>query len=217
MGLARQGLSAVEHAVGKPPLSFDMRHMTSAARLVCRALDSQKHQPTIKIFHCCESQHLGPFCASSRHRRSGSQAWAKFCVWELRGDARTEGFRQPAILAVCQCAQYCARRHQIPRSTDFSHQRQQTGCSFGSAERDCCQASLPCCGSGCLELFRNIGASAKVHLVGSLAIKGGMRQLGVMLLDVKRDQLLHRRQAIECVQLQPLVFEHAPPSFDHRI
>ena len=80
-----------------------------------------------------------------------------------------------------------------------------------------CQAGLSGSDSCSRKLFRNVAASAKVHLVESLAMKGGMRQMGVVLLDVKRDQLPYRRHAIERVQVQPLMFENSPPGFDHRI
>ena len=44
------------------------------------------------------------------------------------------------------------------------------------------------------QLFGNVCARAEVHLVECLAMKRGMREMLVVLLDVERDELLHRCQ-----------------------
>ena len=38
-----------------------------------------------------------------------------------------------------------------------------------------------------------------------------------MLFDVERDEILDRADRVECVQIEPLMFEHAPPGLDERV
>ncbi len=76
------------------------------------------------------------------------------------------------------------------------------------------QTRLPRGDLGVLKPFRHLAASSKAHLVGSLAVKRGMRKMRVMLLDVERDELSHGRNAVERVEVQPLALEHSPPRLD---
>ena len=44
-----------------------------------------------------------------------------------------------------------------------------------------------------------------------------MRKTRVVLLDVERDESPDRADRIERVQIEPLMFEHAPPGLDERV
>jgi hypothetical protein len=48
-------------------------------------------------------------------------------------------------------------------------------------------------------------------------MKGGVGNRGVMLLDVESDETFDGGEGVEAVEVQPVVFEGAPPGFDHRI
>ena len=76
---------------------------------------------------------------------------------------------------------------------------------------------LTCCFPRDLKLTGNLVSSREVHLVRRLAPKCRMRKTGVVLLDVERDESPYRADRIERVQVQPLMFEHAPPGLDERV
>ena len=44
-----------------------------------------------------------------------------------------------------------------------------------------------------------------------------MRKTCIVLFDIERDELLNRADCIERVQIEPLMFEHAPPGLDERV
>jgi hypothetical protein len=44
-----------------------------------------------------------------------------------------------------------------------------------------------------------------------------MRQHAVVFVDVERDQSTDGRDAVQRVEEQPLMFQGAPPLFDHRV
>ena len=44
-----------------------------------------------------------------------------------------------------------------------------------------------------------------------------MRKTRIVLLHIERDQFLNGPDVVQRVQVQPLVFQHAPPGFDQRI
>jgi len=56
-----------------------------------------------------------------------------------------------------------------------------------------------------LELGGNLTSGAKVDLVGRLAAKRRVRHHRVEMLHVEGDQSLHTVEAIEHMQVQPLV------------
>ena len=41
--------------------------------------------------------------------------------------------------------------------------------------------------------------------------------MGIVLVHIESDQLADAGHGVERVQIQPLVFQHAPPGFDQRI
>ncbi len=72
-------------------------------------------------------------------------------------------------------------------------------------------------GSQFFELIWDIVAGAEVHLIGCLTTKRRVRETSVVLVHIERNQLLHRVDGVEGVQVQPLVFEHSPPRLDQRV
>ena len=60
-------------------------------------------------------------------------------------------------------------------------------------------------------------ATPEVHLVGGLASEGGVRDDGIVLVDVERDQLLQASESVELVQGQPAMLERTPESLNHGI
>jgi hypothetical protein len=68
-----------------------------------------------------------------------------------------------------------------------------------------------------MEVLRDGGTGTEVHFVWSLAMKGGVGNHGVMLMDVESDETFDGDEGVEAVEEQPVVFEGAPPGFDHRI
>jgi hypothetical protein len=67
------------------------------------------------------------------------------------------------------------------------------------------------------EVLRDGGTGTEVDFVWSLAMKGGVGNHGVMLLDVESDKRFDGGEGVEVVEEQPVVFEGAPPGFDYRI
>jgi hypothetical protein len=67
------------------------------------------------------------------------------------------------------------------------------------------------------QVLRDGGARAEVHFVWSLAVKGRVGNHGVMLPDVESDKTFDGGEGVEAVEEQSVVFEGAPPGFDHRI
>lgn len=55
------------------------------------------------------------------------------------------------------------------------------------------------------EHCRHVCAGATEDLVGCLAIEGGVRHDGVVLLDEEGDELAHGCDGVEGVQVEPLV------------
>ena len=45
----------------------------------------------------------------------------------------------------------------------------------------------------------------KIHLVGCLSAESVVRHMGIVLVDVEIDQLLELREAVERMQVQPVV------------
>jgi hypothetical protein len=68
-----------------------------------------------------------------------------------------------------------------------------------------------------VELVRDVSARSEVHLIRRLVAEGGVGEAGVVLLDVERDELPERREAVERVEVEPLVLERSPPGLDHRV
>jgi len=60
-------------------------------------------------------------------------------------------------------------------------------------------------------------APAVVHLIGRLATECGMGELRIVLLDVESHETAERGGAVERVQIEPLVLQRPPPSFDHGV
>ncbi len=69
------------------------------------------------------------------------------------------------------------------------------------------QAVLSGCDLGGGQLLGDIVTHAKIDLFRRLAFERGVRQVRPVLLDVERDQLLHPRQSVERVEVQPLVLD----------
>gem|GEM_PF-4831845 len=67
------------------------------------------------------------------------------------------------------------------------------------------------------ELVGNRGTGAGVHLVGRLAVEGGMGNDGVVLLDVNGNQALHGGEDVERMEVEPPVFQRTPPRLDQRV
>ena len=67
------------------------------------------------------------------------------------------------------------------------------------------------------EFVGQVVRGAEVHLVGRLAGERRMRDLRVVLLDEKGDQRLEMSHGVECVEVQPLMLEGAPPRLDDRV
>ena len=68
-----------------------------------------------------------------------------------------------------------------------------------------------------MELLWNLVAGSQVHLVRCLTIEGGVRQVAVVLLDVKGHEFSDGGDGVERVQLEPLMFQYSPPGFDQRV
>jgi len=58
---------------------------------------------------------------------------------------------------------------------------------------------------GCEAVPDPIGSLVKVHLVGRLSVESVMGHLSVVLPNVEIDELLELREAVERLQIQPLV------------
>jgi len=67
------------------------------------------------------------------------------------------------------------------------------------------QSRLPCLDPCRCEPLRNVGARAKVHLVGSLALKCRVRKALVVLLDMESDQFSDGRDMVQRIEVQPLM------------
>jgi hypothetical protein len=67
------------------------------------------------------------------------------------------------------------------------------------------------------KLSGNVVTTAEVHLVGRLPGEGCMRNHAVVLLRIEGDELLQGREGVELVQVEPAVFQGAPPSLDHGV
>src|SRR5215469_16583163 len=67
------------------------------------------------------------------------------------------------------------------------------------------------------QVFRHRFPRAEVHLVRRLSLKRRMRKHAIVLLDVEPNQSTHRGNPIERVQEEPLMFQGAPPCFDHGV
>ena len=67
------------------------------------------------------------------------------------------------------------------------------------------------------KLSGNVVTTTQIHLIWRLAGEGRMRNHGVVLLHIAGDELLRGREGVELVQVEPAVFQGAPPSLDHRV
>jgi hypothetical protein len=106
----------------------------------------------------------------------------------------------------------------LPDPVERSAGRNQEG-RRGSGGSGFCRAVRRIAGetAGEGEVLRDGGACAEIHFVRSLAVKGGVGDHGVMLLDVESDETSTAARGVEVVEEQPVVFEGAPPGLDHRI
>ena len=59
---------------------------------------------------------------------------------------------------------------------------------------------------GC-EVGGHLFATSEIHLVGCLASESGMRNDGVVLLDVEFDELLKGSERVERMQIEPAVLQ----------
>ena len=82
---------------------------------------------------------------------------------------------------------------------------------FASARASACL--LP----GRFELLSYAVSGLEVHLVRHLPTERRVRQSSIVFLHVVPHQLLDSPDCVECVQVQPLVFEHSPPGFNDHI
>ncbi len=64
---------------------------------------------------------------------------------------------------------------------------------------------------------RDVVASAEEHLGWRLPRERRVRHDGVVLLDEVRNQVAHRRDGIEGVEVEPLVLERSPEGFNHGV
>jgi hypothetical protein len=101
-----------------------------------------------------------------------------------------------------------------PESVAGDHQFATTQAARGSLG---CQTLLPCRDFSSCELLWKLIARAEVHFARSLCVKRSVRKMRIRQTDIEHDQGAHLRQHLERLPLQPLVFEHAPPSFDRRV
>ena len=67
------------------------------------------------------------------------------------------------------------------------------------------------------KLLRDFFSRSEVHLVRRLALECRMGYMRIVLLDVERHEFLNVRDGVECVQVQPLMLQNAPPGFDQGI
>ena len=88
---------------------------------------------------------------------------------------------------------------------------------FASHSSVCLEPSGPRRSPSQRELTRNMSAGSKVHLVRRLTMESRMREVGIVLLNVERDEFLECRYGVELVQVEPLVLERSPPGLDHGI
>jgi len=69
---------------------------------------------------------------------------------------------------------------------------------------------------GC-EVSGHLLATSEIHLVGCLARESGMRNDGVVLLDIEFDKLLKGSERIERMQIEPAVLQRPPPGLNQGI
>jgi hypothetical protein len=69
---------------------------------------------------------------------------------------------------------------------------------------------------GC-EVGGHLLATSEIHLVGCLARESGMRNDGVVLLNVEFDEVLKGSERVEGMQIEPAVLQRPPPGFDQGI
>ena len=79
------------------------------------------------------------------------------------------------------------------------------------------QSGLACVFPASLKFLGSVVSGAEIHFIGRLTTKRRMRQPCVVLIDVECDQFLEPAEALKRVQVQPLVFERLPPSFNERV
>jgi hypothetical protein len=63
----------------------------------------------------------------------------------------------------------------------------------------------------------NLVATAEVHFIWRLTSEGGMGNNGIVLLDIKRDQLFQRRECVQLAQKQPAMPHRPPLDLNHGI
>ncbi len=79
------------------------------------------------------------------------------------------------------------------------------------------QSGLACVFPTSLKFLGNVLSGAEIHLIRRLATERRMRQPCIVLIDVECDQFLEPAEGVKRVQVQPLVFERSPPSFNERV
>ena len=70
-----------------------------------------------------------------------------------------------------------------------------------------CQSGGPRPGLGCLELVWDVLSPTVVHLIGCLSSERGVGDLGVVCLDIERDEPSHGLDVFEGMEVEPLVLE----------
>jgi hypothetical protein len=68
-----------------------------------------------------------------------------------------------------------------------------------------------------LPVRQPVRGGAEVHLVGCLPQEGGRGHLGVVLLNLERDQGVQMLDRVQRVEVQPLMPQRAPECLNHRV
>ena len=65
-----------------------------------------------------------------------------------------------------------------------------------------------------LELLGNVFVGVVVDFVGSLTTECGVGEMRVVFGYIEFNQAFHCIERVECIEVEPLVFEYSPPGLD---